>query len=88
MPFPISDLSRSKCHPALLLAEVGRRDRIACQITSIPYAGARAIAIDSSHFEEEGLANVSYICPGNSFTVHEDIMERKAGTLKAATTNL
>ena len=72
MPFPFSDLSRSKYRPALLLADVGRRDWIARQMTSNPYADARAIAIESSHFEEGGLANVSYVRPGKIFTVHGD----------------
>jgi len=34
LPFPFSDLSRKKLRPALLLADAGRGDWIACQITS------------------------------------------------------
>jgi len=36
LPFPFSDLSRSKFRPALLLADAGRGDWIACQITRKP----------------------------------------------------
>lgn len=36
LPFPFSDLTRSKLRPALLLADAGRDDWIACQITSNP----------------------------------------------------
>ncbi len=38
LPFPFSDLSRQKLRPALLLADAGRGDWIAGQITSNPYA--------------------------------------------------
>lgn len=34
LPFPFSDLSQKKLRPALLLADAGRGDWIACQITS------------------------------------------------------
>jgi mRNA interferase MazF len=34
LPFPFSDLSRKKLRPALLLADAGKGDWIACQITS------------------------------------------------------
>ena len=88
MPFPFSDLSRSKYRPALLLADVGRRDWIACQITSNPYADARAIAIESSHFKEGGLTNMSYVRPDKLFTVHEDLIEPTAGTLKPGSINV
>ena len=38
LPFPFSDLTRNKFRPALLLADVGRGDWIACQITSNAFA--------------------------------------------------
>lgn len=34
LPFPFSDLSQKKLRPALLLADAGRGDWIACQITT------------------------------------------------------
>ena len=82
MPFPFSDLSRNKYRPALLLADVGRRDWIACQITSNPYADSHALVLDSSHFDQGGLAHISYIRPGKLFTVHEDLVDSAVGTLK------
>lgn len=63
-PFPFSDLSRKKLRPALLLADAGRCDGIACQITSNPYADARAITLAESEFIEGGLQRVSYLRPG------------------------
>jgi len=35
LPFPFSDLTESKRHPALVLAELDGDDRILCQIRSI-----------------------------------------------------
>ena len=32
--FPFSDLSKTKLRPAVVLANVGRGDRILCQVTS------------------------------------------------------
>ena len=43
LPFPFSDLSRSKLRPAVILADAGRDDWILCQITSNPY-GARELS--------------------------------------------
>lgn len=37
LPFPFSDLSRSKYRPAAILADAGRGDWVLCQITSNPY---------------------------------------------------
>ncbi len=54
MPFPFSDLSRSKYRPALLLADVGHRDFIACQITSNPYSDSCAVTLDDNHFDQGG----------------------------------
>jgi len=34
LPFPFSDLSRSRFRPAVLLASAGRNDWILCQVTS------------------------------------------------------
>ena len=58
LPFPFSDLSRKKLRPALLLADAGRGDWIACQITSNPYADNRAITLAESEFVEGGLQRV------------------------------
>jgi mRNA interferase MazF len=46
VPFPFSDLSKSKLRPAVVLASVGRGDWILCQVTSSPYGDPRAIVCD------------------------------------------
>ena len=67
LPFPFSDLTRSKLRPALLLADAGRGDWIAGQITSNPYADPRAVVLQDAAFEQGGLQRVSYVRPGKLF---------------------
>ena len=81
--FPFSDLTGSKLRPALLVAEAGRGDWIACQITSNPYADPRAIALPSDAFEAGGLQRLSYLRPGKIFTANVRLIEDVRGTLKA-----
>ena len=64
LPFPFSDLSRSKFRPAAVLAEAGRGDWILCQITSNPYADPRAVEVGTGDFETGGLQRTSYARPG------------------------
>ena len=52
LPFPFSDLSDSKIHPAVVLARANKSDWILCQITSNPYGDAQAIVIDRTDFKE------------------------------------
>ncbi|MEW6037437.1 MAG: MazF family transcriptional regulator [Pseudomonadota bacterium] len=68
--FPFSDLSRSKLRPAMILADAERGDWVLCQITSKPYANARAVEIAGEDFLEGGLRVVSYARPGKLFTAH------------------
>jgi len=84
LPFPFSDLSQKKLRPALLLAEAGRGDWIACQITSNPYADTLAITLTESEFAEGGLQRVSYLRPGKLFTCHESLPVNTAGLLNKA----
>ena len=83
VPFPFSDLSQSKIRPALVLADAGRGDWILCQITSKPYADARAVRVDEPDFVSVGLALTSYVRPGKLFTANETLMLEKAGQLRA-----
>ena len=84
LPFPFSDLSASKLRPALLLAGVDKGDWVLCQITSKPYADARAIALTDADFAQGSLQLSSYARAGKLFTAHESLFQRVAGTLKAA----
>lgn len=82
LPFPFSDLGGRKRRPALLLAEVGRGDWIACQITSNPFSDPNAVQIDDADFETGSLSRVSFARPGKLFTANESIFTASAGTLK------
>lgn len=84
LPFPFSDLSRKKLRPALLLADAGRGDWIACQITSNPYADAHAITLAEGDFVEGSLQRVSYLRPGKLFTCHESLPVNTVGLLNKA----
>jgi mRNA interferase MazF len=85
VPFPFSDLSRSKIRPALVLADAGRGSWILCQITSKSYADARAFRLDYGDFAEGGLRIASYVRPGKLFTANETLILETAGRLKPET---
>lgn len=79
LPFPFSDLTRSKLRPALLLADAGRDDWIACQITSNPYADPHAILLAPGDFTSGGLQRASYARPGKLFTANVSLFAAAAG---------
>ena len=83
VPFPFSDLSQSKIRPALVLAGARRGDWILCQITSKPYADARAIRLEARDFAGGGLELTSYVRPGKLFTANEALMLESVGVLEA-----
>ncbi|MGH7865787.1 MAG: hypothetical protein ACREQB_12410 [Candidatus Binataceae bacterium] len=68
MRFPFSDLSQAKLRPAVVLAGAGRGDWILCQVTSKPYADARAIKLEDASFATGSLRVTSYARPGKLFT--------------------
>lgn len=84
LPFPFSDPNRNKFRPALLLADAGRGDWIACQITSNPYADTHAIALTEAEFVTGNLQLISYVRPGKLFTASEELFSRTAGALSDA----
>jgi len=61
--FPFSDLSQAKLRPAVVLAAAERGDWILCQVTSKPYADARAVELTDADFEHGSLRVVSYARP-------------------------
>jgi mRNA interferase MazF len=81
VPFPFSDLSRAKLRPAVVLAEVGRGDRILSQITSNPYGDTAAVPLDEKAFARGSLRVASYARPGKLFTASDDLIVAEVGTL-------
>lgn len=84
LPFLFSDLTRSKLRPALLLADAGRDDWIACQITSNPYADPNAILLDQRDFTSGDLQRASYARPGKLFTANISLFAAAAGSVAQA----
>ena len=84
VPFPFSDLSRSKLRPAVVLADAGKGDWILCQITSKPYADAGAVPLRDANFAQGSLQLDSYARPGKLFTAHQSLLAAEAGKLKPA----
>lgn len=84
LPFPFSDLSRSKVRPAAILAHVGRGDWLLCQITSNPYADPLAIPLEEDAFVHGGLQRISFARPGKLFTASESVFSKVAGVSSKA----
>ena len=84
VPFPFSDLSRSKVWPAVCLADAGRGDWVLCQITSNAYGDPAAVPLDTPDFASGGLLVASFARPGKLFTAHAGLMVRSVGRLSPA----
>jgi len=82
VPFPFSDLSKTKLRPAVVLADSGRADRILCQITSKPYGDPKAITLSDKSFDRGSLRTISYARPGKLFTANSSLMITQIGSLK------
>ncbi len=80
--FPFSNLSQTKLRPAVVLANGGRGDWVLCQITSNPYADARAVRLENSDFSTGSLQLTSYARPGKLFTANDSLIRSEVGTLQ------
>jgi mRNA interferase MazF len=85
VPFPFSDLSRTKLRPALVLADAGRGDWVLCQITSNPYGDPRSIALAAAAFATGALRVTSYVRPGKLFTASAQLPVDVVGQVTDAT---
>ena len=75
--FSFSDLSGSKLRPAVLLADAGRDDFIACQITSNPDADPDSVQLTTASFLAGGLRVASFAHPGKLFTAHRSVVAKR-----------
>ena len=80
-PFPFTDLSDAKIRPALVVADVGQRDWILCQITSSSQERPRAIEIFAADFQRGGLRRRSWARPDRVTTLNERVFIRVIGHL-------
>jgi mRNA interferase MazF len=82
VPFPFSDLTRSKRRPALVVAELEEDDLILCQITSQEIRDKYTISLEANDFESGILKQKSNIRPNRIFTADRHIIIYRAGHLK------
>ena len=85
VPFPFSDLSRTKMRPAVVLADAGRDDWILCQVTSNPYGDEQAITVSEKDFQSGVLRVTSYARPGKLFTANASLIVESVGELRTST---
>ncbi|MBC8259021.1 MAG: type II toxin-antitoxin system PemK/MazF family toxin [SAR324 cluster bacterium] len=85
IPFPFSDLSKSKLRPAVVLADVGRDDWVLCQITSNPYGDHQSIPLTEMNFATGSLPLESYVRPDKLFTANNNLVLKQVGTLNTKT---
>lgn len=83
VPFPFSDLSKTKVRPAVCLADVGRGDWVLCQVTSQPYGDPQAVILNDRDFDSGGLKVTSYARPGKLFTANRTLVIGSVGRLSA-----
>ena len=83
VPFPFSDLTKSKRRPALVVAELEEDDLILCQITSQEIRDKYAIQIGDNDFESGILRQKSNIRPNRIFTADSHLILYRAGHLKS-----
>ena len=81
IPFPYSDLSKSKRRPALVLSNLKGDDIILCQITSKNTKDNYAIQLIDSSFVKGSLNQVSNIRPNRIFTADKHIIVRTIGRI-------
>lgn len=82
VPFPFSDLSRSKLRPAVVLADAGRGDWVLCQVTSNPYGDVRAVRLVEASFARGSLKVESFARPGKLFTASANLIVSEVAALK------
>ncbi|HHE75042.1 MAG TPA: type II toxin-antitoxin system PemK/MazF family toxin [Desulfobacteraceae bacterium] len=82
LPFPFSDLSKSKRRPALVLASLPGDDVILCQITSVDRDDPWAIPFTDADLKEGTLGRKSFIRPTRLFTADSNIVIYRIGRIK------
>ncbi|MEA3430093.1 MAG: type II toxin-antitoxin system PemK/MazF family toxin [Nanoarchaeota archaeon] len=81
LPFPFSDLSRSKKRPALVVANLQGDDLILAQITSEARFDDYSINLMNDDFKQGNLKLTSMIRPNRLFTADKAIILYKTGAL-------
>ena len=82
IPFPYSDLSKSKLRPALILVDLNNDDFIMVQITSKSYDDIYSIQLSNEDLDYGFLKFDSFIKYSKVFTSNSNIILKKIGKLK------
>lgn len=82
LPFPFSDLSKSKKRPAFVVAKLKGDDVILCQITSEAKFDDYSIPLSNEDFKKGSLNLSSMIRPNRLFTADKSIILYQIGFLK------
>ncbi len=80
-PFPFTDLSQVKTRPAVIIADVGMRDWILCEVTSSMQRRDRSIAIEPDDMAQGRLRFRSWVRPDRLATLNDAVFERTLGRL-------
>lgn len=84
LPFPFTNLSKSKKRPAFVVKDLPGDDLIVCQITSKHHKDNLSILLSSQDFINGKLRNTSYVRPNRLFTAEESIICYKAGRVNTS----
>ncbi|MBN2517889.1 MAG: type II toxin-antitoxin system PemK/MazF family toxin [Candidatus Altiarchaeota archaeon] len=82
VPFPFSNLSKTKRRPALIVADLEGDDFILCQITSEANKDRYAIALSNKDFKSGSLKVDSMIRPNKLFTADASLVLYRIGSLR------
>ena len=79
IPFPFSDLSKSKLRPSVVLATSGKEEWILCQITSKQYIDQKAVELSNQDFQTGSLRVTSFARPGKLFYRKQQLNNFRSG---------
>lgn len=87
IPFPYSDLSKSKLRPALIIAAIDNKDYIMLQITSKSYDDKQSMIITQNNLTSGFLKFDSFVKYSKIFTGNDTLVGKVIGTLKPEKVN-
>ena len=79
LPFPFTDLERSKSRPAIVLGSSVEGSYILCQITTQFQQGPHTITLNLEDFTQGSLSKSSFVRVDMIFTVIPSRIKQKAG---------
>ena len=82
-PVNFTDLRDSKDRPVLVVADVGMRDWVICQITSRPRDRTGGITITRQDMLSGGITSDSWVRPGRLWTINQSLFSRPVARLSA-----